>query len=439
MTERVRRELPIDLRALMLISFLLALGCWTGWQAALAGDAGFGEAELETLLRTNPATGSPVDSILELIPLLPPELRRNFTFVYDSRSPFRTSISPDYPRVILFTNDARLVLTFTGDERKPGADLLEAMSFDDQTARFEPKFYLLPAAQRRSGQLSSEAMNCAKCHGSDPRPIFDSYPLWPGFYGSVFDTFSRDRIGVEEERRYEHFLATSAKIGVYRDLIFPRGSPVSPYLDPRRLGKGTLNIDYRTMTFLPNARLGMALTELNRKRIYRKLAASAYFATRERQLLAELLECKGIAGPAPEAVRLIHANLERENANRLKRLGLRPQDERPRREDMQELEFTREISEIDRVARQAGADRSDWSMALEPGSWAFFDGILSGMFKDKSYYLKEDLIFEFLSHLNDREPVFHRYFVVSNAFGDDYPFGHRISLSDALKSCHLLK
>jgi hypothetical protein len=426
---------PVYGCALRLVTIGLSLGCWT----ASAGDTRFSEAELEKLLQRSPVTGSPVDSIRELIPLLPAELRRNFTFVYDSRSPFRSSISPDYPRVILFADDARLVLTFTGDEQKPGSDLLEILSFDDRTARFEPKSYLLPIAQRRNVQLPSEATNCAQCHGADPRPIFDSYPLWPGFYGSVFDTFSRDRIGAEEGRRYRHFLATSAQGGVYRDLIFPKGSPVSPYLDPRYLGKGTLRIDYKTMTLLPNARLGMALTELNRKRIYRKLAASVNFAAREKQLLAELLECKGVTRPTLEAERLIRADLERENSARLERLGFRPQDERPRREDMQELEFTREIAEIDEVARQAGADRSDWSMALEPGSWAFFDGILSGMYGDKSYYLKEDLIFEFLSHLSDREPGFRRYFIVSDAFGKDYPFGHRVSLGDARRSCELLK
>src|SRR5580692_3920940 len=93
----------------------------------------FTEERLQELLHRNPATGLPVDSISELIPLLPRELRENFTLVYDSRSPFRSGISPEFPRVILFTNDARLVLTFIGDERQPGFDMLEALSFDDRT------------------------------------------------------------------------------------------------------------------------------------------------------------------------------------------------------------------------------------------------------------------------------------------------------------------
>src|SRR4030081_1987662 len=135
----------LPLRALLIGAPLLAP------PAALAADDGpFTEARLQELLQKNPATGLPVDSVSELVSLLPRELRENFTFVYDSRSPFRSGISPEFPRVIMFTNDARLVLTFIGDERQPGFDLLETMSFDYESAKFELHAYLLPAAERRS-------------------------------------------------------------------------------------------------------------------------------------------------------------------------------------------------------------------------------------------------------------------------------------------------
>ena len=65
------------------------------------------------------------------------------------------------------------------------------------------------------------------------------------------------------------------------------------------------------------------------------------------------------------------------------------------------------------------------------------DGILSGIYDGRSYYLKEDLIFELLSHLGEREPAFRRYFAWGNVF-DDYPFGHRLDLGLAGKSCPML-
>ncbi len=252
----------------------------------LAEGPPFTEASLRELLQRSPATGVPVDSVRELVPLLPEELRSNFTLVYESRSPFRTSISPEYPRVILFTKDGRLVLTFTGDERRPGADLLESMSFDEKDARFELHAYLLPAAERSGWRPSPEAANCARCHGADPRPVFDSYPLWPGFYGSEQDTFPRDRIGAKEHGNYKKFLAGAAKTGVYQGLIFPAGSPVSPYLDPRSFHPDMVEAPAEPLPFLPNTRLGMALTELNRQRIYRKLSEGKDFAANEKQMLA---------------------------------------------------------------------------------------------------------------------------------------------------------
>jgi hypothetical protein len=407
---------------------------------ALAEDyQPFTEARLHELLQQNPTTGRPVDSISELIPLLPRELRENFTFVYDSRSPFRSGISPEFPRVILFTNDARLVLTFIGDERQPGFDLLETMSFDYESATFALHAYLLPAAERRSWRPSAEDARCARCHGADARPIFDSYPLWPGYYGSVLDTFPHDRIGQKEAKNYAAFQAAAAKTGVYKDLIYPADSPVSPFLDPRLFHDNTTQLNPKVFPYLPSARLGMALTELNRQRIYRKLAAGEGFAANEKQLLAKLLECRPGDAPDRTAMRSIDEQLRHENAARLKRLGVLPGDPKKSRDDMQELQFVRELAEIDWVAKRAGVDRSDWSMAMEPGSLAFFDGILSGIYDGKSYYLKEDLIFEFLSHLIDREPTFRKYFVWGNVFEDyGYPFGHRLDLGAAAKSCSLL-
>ena len=123
--------------ALTLPILLLALAIAP--RPAFSQTTPFNEQSLLALLQNNPTTGRPVDTVEELVPLLPEELRSNFTFVYKSRSPFRDSISPDYPRVILFTNDARFVLTFTGDEKKPGANLLESLSFDAESARFRTR------------------------------------------------------------------------------------------------------------------------------------------------------------------------------------------------------------------------------------------------------------------------------------------------------------
>jgi hypothetical protein len=55
------------------ISLLPAL-IFAAWPAP-ASDSVFDFARLEALLQRNPATGRPVDSVAELVPLLPRELR----------------------------------------------------------------------------------------------------------------------------------------------------------------------------------------------------------------------------------------------------------------------------------------------------------------------------------------------------------------------------
>jgi len=367
-------------------------------------------------------------------------LRANFTFVHDSRGPLRASVTPAFPRAILFTADARLVLSFTGDPGAPGFDLLEALAFDDASASFSPRAWLLPAAQRRAWRPPPEAMDCARCHGADARPIFDSYPLWPGFYGAVLDAFPRDRPGREELARYRAFLAGAARAAPYNGLAFPAGSSTSPYLDPRRMVEGAVELDPSTMPFLPNTRLGMALTELNRARIGRKLAASPGFPDSGRPALAGLLGCSRAAAPAPAAVETILGELARENDDRLRRLGLRADEPRPAIDAMEELRFAPALAEIDAAARRLGADRTDWSMALEPGALAFFDGILSGMYGDRSYYLKEDVIYALLERLSARDPALRRWFAADWVFGElGYPFGDRLDIGRALGACPALR
>src|SRR5579872_1837663 len=423
--------------AAVALQFAVLVVFWPARAAAPPATAPLTDASFQALLQHDPATGQPVDTVQALLPLLPRELRANFTLVYDSRSPFKDQITPAKPRVILFSDDARFILTFIGDPTAPGHDLVETMSFDDDSAQFKLHAYVLPAAQRAGWRPSAAAANCAGCHGADARPIYDSYPLWPGFYGSVLDTFFRDRIGRAELRKYRAFLAGPAKTGVYRALVFRPGSPTSPYLDPIRARKHSVEVSPKAFPFLTITRLGMALTELNRARIYRKLAAGPGFAAHEKDILAELLECPGAPRPSRQRVRAIQAALEAENVARLKRLGGQPDDPAISIFGMEELKFVHALAEIDDVAERAGADRTDWSMALEPKSAAYFDGILSGMVGQRSYYLKEDLIYELLGHLDLHEPAFVRYSAEYSAFAA-YPFGDRPDLQLAIKGCPML-
>jgi len=303
-----------------------------------------------------------VQNLDELLPLLSPELRSNFTFIYDSRSPHggqgeaaEQSVDPVFPRTVLFTKDGKLTLAFTGNPAKPGFGTIEAIHFDDDSASFALSKFVLPQA---GGSADNGVLNppqCLRCHGSDPRPITDSYPLWPGFYGSVRDTFPK---GSPELPLYRRFLAEQSKKGVYRHLQFPEGSSVSPYLDPANYNPSKVEGATDDLKFLPNTRLGMAWTELNRKRLGRKLRASPQYLKYRAALLSGLLGCEKlpISKQTDEAV---YSDIYYENEDRLLRLGYRPEGPEKSELDMMELSMYENISQIQYLAKALEIDSGD--------------------------------------------------------------------------------
>lgn len=419
-----------------IIGWFLSVGSVTCLADAPAYEA------FRQLLNHNPATGRPVQNLEELLPLLSDELRSNFTFIYESRSPHggagvaaEKAVDPLFPRTVLFTKDGKLTLAFTGHPQKPGYGTIEAIHFDDQSASFGLSQFVLPEA---GGSPDNGVLNppqCLRCHGSDPRPITDSYPLWPGFYGSVRDTFPQ---GSPELPLYRRFLAEQSKAGVYRHLRFPQGSSVSPYLDPAHYDPSKVEGATDELKFLPNTRLGMAWTELNRKRLGRKLRASPEYSRLRVALLSGLLGCQKlpISKQADEAV---YSAIYYENEDRLQRLGYRPEGPEKSELDMMELSMYQNISQIQYLGKALDIDSSDWSLAFESRSLSFFDGILSGMLGEKNFYLKEDFIFELLSDLAQDEPAVRPYFHTFGSYqAAGYPFGVRLDLKNALGVCRIL-
>lgn len=399
--------------------------------APAARAAPFGESDLDALLAAHP-----VDTVAELVPLLPDELRENFTFVYDSRSPLAADITPDHPRVILFSEDASFIATFvaTGGSR----DLLETISFDRARAAFRPRARALPAALRKGVKPEKLEAECPRCHGADPRPILDSYPVWPGFYGSVQDTFPRDLPSAQVElARYRRFLRQSAQRPPYRDLRWVLGSPVSPYADPARDALDAARAPDDELVYQPNTRLGMALAELNRQRIYRKLAAAPGFDPAA--LAAGLVGCGDPASGELEGERTLVAAAAMEDRARLVRLGVDPRRPVRHRLRMQELDDARSLARLDRLARDAGVSRADWSMALEPYALSFYDGILAADPAQEGHYLVEDLLFELLRHLADARPALRPHFRAVPSFPAlGYPFGTKLDLARATAACPAL-
>lgn len=415
----------------LLTKLLVLIFIFTFSATSFAAD--FGEEDLKKLIKK-----SKVTSLEQLLPLLPKEFVQNFTFVYDSRSPFNGSITPDYPRVILFSPDGKFVITFTGAPDKPGYDIIETIEFDKKSDRF--KFYAYDFANPNKPNPDLTPESCRHCHGSDPRPIYDSYPLWPGFYGATLDSFPKDIVtSTLELKNYKNFLSTNAKKGLYKYLEFQEGSSVSPYLEPDKLAldekNQAINLEIK---FKPNERFGIVLTALNKKRIFRKIKKSPQYEKVKKELLYELLDC-GVSQIKEDRIKKVDSLVKKENIERIKRMKALGRDNFNKLLHMQERLFSKQLAQVDWLAEKLNISMDDWSLAMENGSFSFFDGILSGIYENKVFYMKEDIIFEALKELAQKEKKYSPFFKVSYTLETyNMPFIDKISWSDATKSCPVL-
>ena len=184
-----------------------------------------------------------IQTIEQLIPHLPYEMRRNYTLMYKSLSTQGSSF--ENPRAILFGQDAKLILTFNGSPEQRGFDRVEVMDYDP-----EDSIYNFHEITFRSSQkpIYSETnpKKCLECHSSHPKPnglrkpIWRRYEKWIGAYGSIADMVSanptderikaKDKTTIKNEyRMFQDYLANANDHDRYKYLIRPEGSATSPY------------------------------------------------------------------------------------------------------------------------------------------------------------------------------------------------------------------
>lgn len=117
-----------------------------------------------------------------------PLLFRFYLMSYRSRS--LQSATPEAPRILLFNPITDFVASFNGHQAKRGSQNIETVRFNHKTDRFE--FRELTFDNKNKPTLSEvNPKKCLECHQSltrdqaDPRPNWEPYFMWPGFYGSV--------------------------------------------------------------------------------------------------------------------------------------------------------------------------------------------------------------------------------------------------------------
>jgi cytochrome c553 len=212
--------------------------------------------------------------------LLPTSTRSHFALVFNSRSLQEASF--ENPRAVLFGNDARFVVTFNGKAGQRGFDTLEIMEFDDRSNRFafrEIQFSGDSTPGQGASVSEANPAKCGACHGQPQRPVWDTFPAWPGAYGEQYRApLTRpelDGLGafLKAQPTHPRFQALEA---------------VQVFADPYTFVPGAKVLYAGAEIEPPNAVLSQLLAKLNARMIAHELAAAPRFQTYRYALLGAL-------------------------------------------------------------------------------------------------------------------------------------------------------
>lgn len=216
-----------------------------------------------------------VRTVEELLHQLPLAYRAHFVLQYDSHS--NHSSNPTHPRVIFFGPDAKLLLAFSGLPTDSFYETVEMIEYEPAKASYS--FYSIHFQENSQAEVEINPQDCLRCHGTDPKPNWEPFSLWPGTFGSLHDKILPQ---TKEHHFFEGFLKTY------------RNSPRYQYLPgPFQMGS--------------NSSLSILLGFLNRDRMAKKLVATESHERYRPAFTAALLGCdQPIENFLPEDLKRAH-------------------------------------------------------------------------------------------------------------------------------------
>jgi hypothetical protein len=256
-----------------------------------------------------------ITSVDAFLGALDPGTRGEFTLMYDSGSLQKGCVSVDHPRMIFMgTSYSDLMFAAAPDNGSPqcrDGNAVEFIEFIPEEARFEMRS--IDFSGPKPVVSAPNPPMCLTCHSADPHPIWGSYFVWAGAYGSLDDTLLDEKsLGTdysawpEEYRGYHSFMTTVRSQGIYRHLDWSdgrdqinRGRP----LHPKPGEDGIYNTKYR-----PNFALHRKVAYANRQRLLRMLREDPGFgdfkyAIRYAQSCSRVSGIGELMGELPEDAR----------------------------------------------------------------------------------------------------------------------------------------
>lgn len=214
------------------------------------------------------ATGARIASVEDLLRALPTWLLANHILVETTRTDHPASAL--HPRLLLFGSDARLLMAFGSDPGDPQREVVDLAELEDSG------FWKFRSMDFRTSPptLSSDASACTGCHADPPRPIWGSYPSWPGMFGA-----EQDRVTSAQAKRLNELRADPGA----SDRFFALGLP-APFGGGAWEEGDVVRLPGRSYAYsntVFNLELGPAVAD----GVFRRLRASRRF----RELRDELL------------------------------------------------------------------------------------------------------------------------------------------------------
>lgn len=166
-----------------------------------------------------------ITKVDDLVSHFPAFMLQNPVLVYESHGLNRNLVTPSNPRTILFNEDGSLIVAFTknpGDAAiAAGADGVEVLNFNYDSGKYEMRMIVLNGSKipfaKRGQEPQVNSATCLKCHGNNPRPIFQDYDAWPGVYGS-FGFSGLAATGSVEFQNFEKFQTARPLMDRYKYL-----------------------------------------------------------------------------------------------------------------------------------------------------------------------------------------------------------------------------
>jgi cytochrome c553 len=272
------------IRILLLILLTLPL---FGWSADCE-EKPLSYDELKSL-----ASRPGITNQIDFLRAIPKDTLQTFTFVHTSQSAQGPGVSRDFPGVIRASSDGKLIIRYTCDPSKPTYNQIEVMTFDDETAKYKMASFSFksPSTSHRTTENPKLCMQCHNPGGErapiDPRPNWQQYETWNGFYGSKDDSFL---ISPEEEKQqYLKFKQEKKDDPCYSLLPWPGGkmeTDLLPYSNEYKSNNQNLR---------PNNKLTINQCLLVAKRAFRKFKQRPEYSYVRNTIASALLDCKSSA------------------------------------------------------------------------------------------------------------------------------------------------